>query len=470
MGREIALTMARANLKFATLRGPAQVGTTTMQTQLLPASLLIFSVCLLHITRNLSVVYFGVWAATAALAFIIFLQTPYHYKMRDIALALVVGIYGYVALTSLYWSQDYGEPVTGLARLVFIAPALIGMIYTLNAKSFPAYYTIWLGFGVLAALSLPAQFVLGSVSWFAESSERAGTDRFGSLAGSVTVFGNLVGALIFIALIRKGNFLLSAAITVIILVGAVASLQKAALGSALIGLISAVLASRARLSTVASLAVALVVALGLIFTLADYYARGIVLGYVQNILGTGDASRASDVTFVESMISRWTHFPEIAFHYFGFDSLFTGVGVFGGSGSLGYPEYPHTHNLIFETLLVFGGIVGGFILAGLVYISWRSGLIVFGFGKRDHNELIAAGIFLNLLLPTIFAGALFYHPVSGSMFVCSLLYLAFSLSKRAGATARAAPSARLVRGGDEPYGGRHSALSTRAITRTSQRL
>lgn len=434
--------MAMTNPKLETRLAVAPAGTHGLRTPFLPVSLLIFVVCLMHITRNLSVIYLGVWATTAALAVTIILQTPYHFKMRDTALALLVAIYGYVALTSLYWSQDYGEPVTGITRLVFIAPALIGMIYTLNVRTFPAYYTIWLAFGVLTALSLPAQFILGAISWFAESSERAGTDRYGSLAGSATVYGNLVGALIFIALVRKGNFVLGAAITVIILVGAVASFQKAAFASALIGLVSAVVASRVRFSSFASLVIAVAVVAGLLFTMSDYYTQGILLGYVENMLGTGDVTRASDVTFVESMISRWTHFPEIALRYFGLDSLLTGVGVFGGSGSLGYPEYPHTHNLIFETLLVFGGILGSGIITALIYLSWKSGLIVVGAHKRDHNDLIAAGIFLNLLLPTIFAGALFYHPVSGSMFVCSALYLTFSLTKQAEASARASPPKR----------------------------
>lgn len=438
--------MAMAHVKLQPSQDVAPAGKWDLRTPFLPASLLIFAVCLLHIMRNISVVYFGIWAATAALAVIITLQTPYHYRMRDIALTLLVAVYGYVVLTSLYWSQDYGEPVTGIARLIFIAPTLIGMIFTLNVKSFPVYYTVWLGFGVLAALSLPAQFVFGATSWFVESTERAGTARFGSLAGSATVFGNLVGALIFVALVRKGNFALGAAITVIILIGAVASFQKAAFASALIGLVSALVASKVRFSTVASLAIAFAVALGGLFTLSDDYTQGILLGFVENMLGIGDATRASDVTFVESMISRWAYFPEIAMRFFGLDSLLTGVGVFGGSGSLGYPDYPHTHNLFFETMLVFGAILGSVIMFAVIYLSWISGLIFLGAHNYEHNDLMAAGIFLNLLLPTIFAGALFYHPVSGSMFICSALYLAFSLSKRPRAVACGVPSVRTRRG------------------------
>lgn len=434
--------MAMAHVKLQPSQGVVPAGKWDLRTPFLPASLLIFAVCLLHITRNISVVYFGIWAATAALAVIIILQTRYHYRMRDIALTLLVAVYGYVVLTSLYWSQDYGEPATGIARLIFIAPALIGMIYTLNVKTFPVYYTIWLGFGVLTALSLPAQFVFGAISWFVESTERAGTARYGSLAGSATAYGNLVGALIFIALVRKGNFFLGAAITVIILIGAVASFQKAAFATALIGLVSALVASKVRFSTVASLAIAFAVALGVLFTLSDYYTQGIILGFIENMLGTGDTTRATDVTFVESMISRWAHYPEISLRFFGLDSLLTGVGVFGGSGSLGYPDYPHSHNLFFETLLVFGAILGTVIIISVIYLSWKSGLIILGAHKYEHNDLMAAGIFLNLLIPTIFAGALFYHPVSGSMFICSALYLVFSLTKRPKARASGAPSVR----------------------------
>jgi len=430
--------MAHFKLQLSHAGGPGKK--LDLRTPLLPASVLIFVVCLLHITRNISVAYFGVWAATAALAVIITLRTPYHNKMRDSALALLVAVYFYVVLTSFYWSQDYGEPVTGIARLIFIAPALIGMIYTLNGRTFPTYYTIWLGFGVLVALSLPAQFVFGAVSWFVESTERAGTSRYGSLAGSATVFGNLVGGLIFIALVRKGNFVLGATITVIILVGALASFQKAAFASAVIGLASALVASKLRFSAIASLAIAFAVASGLLFSLSDDYTKGILLGYFENMLGTGDVTQASDVTFVESMISRWAHFPEIALRFFGLESLLTGVGVFGGSGSLGYPDYPHTHNLVFETLLVFGAILGSAIMLAVIYLSWISGLIIVGVHNYEHNDLMAAGIFLNLLLPTIFAGALFYHPVSGSMFICSALYLAFSLAKRPKAGASGGPS------------------------------
>lgn len=436
--------MTSTNLKFAPRFKVTPAAAQGMRTQFLLVALLIFGVCLFHLARNLSVYYFGLWAASAGMALVIVIRTPYHHKMRDIALAILISVYVYVILTSVYYSQEYGSPIPGISRLLFIAPTLIGIIYTLNARSFPVFYNIWLAFGVLAALSLPAQYILGPISWFAESSERAGTDRFASLAGSLTMYGNLVGALIFIALTRKGNFLIGVAITVIILVGAVASFQKAALVSAVLGLLSGAVAARMRLLPVASLAASLLLAFGLFFMLADYYTQGIIIGYVQNILGTGDATRASDVTLVDSINSRLTFLPEIAVRYFGFGSLTTGVGVFGGAGGLGYLELPNPHNLIVETLLVFGGLVGGAIIIGLIFLSWRAGLIVAGLRKAPHNDLMAAGVFLNLLLPTIFAGALFYQPVSGSMFICSVLYLAFSMTNGAteGAGARRPNPAR----------------------------
>lgn len=437
MGRKVALTMTTSNLKFEPRFNIAPTAAQGVRTQFLSVALLIFGVCLFHLARNLSVYYFGLWAASAALSLFIVIRTPYHHKMRDIALAALMSVYGYVILTSLYWSQEYGDPLPGIARLLFTAPTLIGMIYTLNVRSFPVYCTIWLAFGVLAAMSLPAQYILGPISWFAESSERAGTDRFASLAGSLTTYGNLVGALIFLALTRKGNFLIGVTITVIVLVGAVASFQKAALVSAVLGLVSGAVASRMRLLPIASLGASLLLAFGLFYMLADYYTQGIVIGYVQNVLGTGDATRASDVTLVDSINSRLTFLPEVAVRYFGLGSLTTGVGVFGGAGGFGYLELPNPHNLIVETLLVFGGGVGGAIIVGLTYLSWKAGLIVLGISRGHHNDLMAAGIFLNLLLPTIFAGALFYQPVSGSMFMCSVLYLAFSLTKRTGVGASA---------------------------------
>lgn len=433
MGWKFALTMATTDLNADPQSRPARIFARVAWTHSLPLSLLIFAVCLMHMLRNLTDLYFGLWALSAATAGLIVIRTPYHEKMRDIALVVLLGAYAYVAAVSLYWSQDYSEPLTGIARLVFIAPALVGMIYTLNVRTFPVYYMAWLTFGVLAALSLPAQYVTGAISWFAESSERAGTERFGSLAGSLTVYGNLVGALIFIALVRRGNFLLGAALTLIILVGAVSSLQKAALASAGIGLITAVIAARIRFSTIAGLVVSLLLAVGLFYVVADDYIRSVIEGYVQNVLGTGDASRASDASFLDSLTERVTYLPETAIRYFGFSSVPLGVGVFGGSGSLGYPQYPHTHNLVAETILVFGAVVGGAIILGLIFLCWRAGLMIVGLDrKRDHNDVIAAGVYLNLILPTVFAGALFYHPVSGSMFICSALYLTFSLVKRRG--------------------------------------
>jgi hypothetical protein len=395
------------------------------------SALLVFFTSLLHITRNISSLYFGIYGMVFLIFIISTLKSPSKYGRFGPILFFISIAFCYCAVISYYHSANFGDPIIGIARLSFIIPCIFAIAYGANRDSFSVFCRVWLIFVLLSALSLLLQFVIGPISWFAESFERAGTARYGSLAGSLTTFGNVVGAGLFTALMITRRWHYAAMAVGILALGGLASLQKAAFASIGIAIFTLVLARQVKFSTVAGMAFGLgsIAALGFYFS--DYQTKGILINLFETFIGTVDARQASDVSIFQSISDRIFDLPLVAFDYYGADRVWTGIGVFGGSGGLGYPELPHTHNLVGETILMFGLVPGVTILLYLFYMFLKSFAVLINFDNRyDIDATLAAGIFFNIVAATTLSGALFYHPASGSVFWLSLIYLQVFVKKR----------------------------------------
>lgn len=386
-------------------------------------SYVILIASLMHLLRNVSQLYYLIYVSIAlcSIASSFFVNNLKSKKFTRIITPLFLFLYA--TLLSVINSSEYGDPTIGLVRAFFIFPVIFALWANMNEYNFRAYITIWSIFILVSALSILLQFIVGPIAWFSESFERAGITRFGSLAGSLTVFGNVVGAAFFAMSIIKSTRRWIVPISIIFLISAIASLQKASIASLIIALVLVFIAKgmdRRYLVAVSSVAIIALVSIPFL----DRSIMESVLQLFENFVGTIDSNRASDVSVGQSAIDRFTELPSIAIEYFRMNGIIFGVGVFGGSGGLGYPDIPHSHNLLVETTLILGIIPALAIFAYLIFVLTQAFRILVSGGDGNPDDLvIASGALICLIIPSIFAGAIFYHPVLGSLFWMCVFYL-----------------------------------------------
>ena len=133
-----------------------------------------------------------------------------------------------------------------------------------------------------------------------------------------------------------------------------------------------------------------------------------------SLIFSGDSSTVGDVSMMQSIYDRLIELPMILYEYWGFQSLIIGVGVYGGSGGLGYPELPMAHNLFVEILAIFGFLVGTVLIYYLIKFCALSLKNIVG--NCTRRLTLASSVFLTLVLTNTFSGSLFYHPVIGLIF------------------------------------------------------
>lgn len=374
-------------------------------------------VVLFHLFRNISEIYYLV------LGFVLFgfliLASRYLKKNKfQNTLLLTVVLLFYVVFASLMTESPHPIAI-GVARLFYLSPVII-YFFSKDFNNYESliFWKIILWFTVASSLTIFLQYFIGPIAWFADHSQRAGTDRFASLAGSLTVYGSLVG----VAIVLSGFIYKRAAIYIALLFllcfGALLSLQKMALFSMALSIIFVWTGSRNKISI--PQAFFLVVALFLVgvflyFILLEFFPEH--WDYI-SLIFTADASAIGDVSVSNSIIDRMTHLPFDAFIYWGYLNGLLGVGVFGGSGGLGYPDLPMAHNLIAEVFLIFGFILGALIIFFIFkYLVFSLRFLIYSSNLRVK---LASSSYLIVVLTSLFSGGLFYQPVIGIIFWFSL--------------------------------------------------
>jgi hypothetical protein len=373
---------------------------------------------LLHLMRNISVFYFAIQGLLLLSVFSICR------KSANITTAQIIGgilfFWWYAVIMSFFYSDLYGDPLIGIARLTFIVPYIaLFFIIRRNQKESLYIWKVLVLFVAIAALTIPYQMIFGGIEWFAEPGERAGILRYSSLAGSLTSFGGIVGAALFVSFILfKGiaKFLLA----IIFIVCAVLSLQKAAIGGVLVAFALLYWIGRLRFSI--SFITGILLFVVVIFTVleVDESTRDFSLLFLSGAFGFADQQGMTDVTIKQSMIDRFTELPLESLNFFGLSSVIHGVGVFGGSGGLGYADYPMMHNLIGETFIIFGIPCSIVIISFLLKYFVLSLSICRRTANNDKVAIIAGSVFISTLTVGIFSGSLFYQPVIGAFFWFSL--------------------------------------------------
>lgn len=372
----------------------------------------------LHLLRNVSEIFafVPVIASLGAVMFFLVKKNSFDY-LGSLVLLLFLLTYFFPVAYSLLWypSESYLIP---FARYFYLLPFAIFCLFAIRTINHAVFVLkIFSIFMVLSVVSMVYQILFGPITWFAEASEREGLVRFSSLAGSLTAFGILGGmALPIIYFLFKNGFVRFIFLFMVI-VGMLITLQKAAVANLILFFVF--LMCYASLSAKLKLLVTILAVGPLLLFAAYVFEVNYVVATVDNVLRFRDGSGSSDVALFQSMIDRAWSLPSQLFAMHGPLGLFLGVGMVGGSGTLGFSEYPMAHNAVFD--LIF---IGGFLnLLAFVVLSTFVLHRVFGLrrafvtGSAGFKALtVMAILYMMLLINMLFAGPLHMHPYGGVIF------------------------------------------------------
>lgn len=389
---------------------------------------LVLVVCQLHLLRNLTSAYTLAYALAFVIAFTILLLQwhslggrLHKFIMLSTAILLFPIFTSIVGLVKGEYSSGV-DVFVGWSRLVFVLPIywiIFVMVRQSEGRRRVGRLIAWIS--LFAALSIPLQFIVGPISWFAESSMRSGLPRFASLFGSLTALGVVNGASILIAYFSFRSRFLAFLIVGGIIVGSILSLQKAAILNAFIAVFLVLLLRRPTLkeAVIGLGALLLVISAGVVFFGEQLHAY---LGSVR-ITESSQAVKSDDVSIAESLHERLVLLPKISIDYHGADALVYGVGPVGGAGAFGYPDVPMAHN----------GIVDIFLIGGLGYfllIVWSLLIIFPGAGRifsgRVEHVWLRVGYFcIFIVLVNIpFSGLLIFSPSAAMFYAYGLALIA----------------------------------------------
>jgi hypothetical protein len=382
--------------------------------------LCVMVLCSMHLLRNVSLVFPAAYFGAGCALLLVSLR-----RLKiTIPQLLILGCYGYIALLSLVYAPRYGSPVTGLARLCYLAPLVLYMFGTrLSDAQAAMVWKLLALFTLASAASILYQVVFGAIPWFAEASERAGTTRFGSLAGSLTVFGSIVGPACFLVWLLLRRTPGKVAMVLLLLLASALSLQKAAIAGAVLGTLIGIVSTRDRagLISLAKAGVTLGAVALLLFWIGSRWLpadlQHSIVVFLGGALGSGGSD---DYSILESLQQRFQEVPMIAVDFFGASSLILGVGVFGASGALGYPDLPMMHNLLGE-LLIVGGIGVFLLFLFNTFVCALRALAWIGSGRREALRIkLASGVYLLTILVGLNTGSIHFHPVVGLFYWFSM--------------------------------------------------
>lgn len=378
-------------------------------------ALVLLFVFLFHILRNLSGAYYLILAGFCGLFFLLFINNWRDIKYSALGI-FVIFFWTYASLVSVLWFDLYGDYSIGIFRLWASLPLLfVAMVLARDNLKVPMQLISF--FFSLAALSFLWQYVFGPIEWFAEASERAGGARFASLVGSLTAYGVMVGVPALASLFYLKGWARVVCFLLLCL-GAMLSLQKAALANIVIVLFFAYWLKLIKKTYL--FFTFLLAGLGLsVFFLADFGAGSLetVHRLIVGLL-TSDSSVSQDVPFFESIFDRVTALPLETLSFYGSEILVLGAGVFGRGGVLGYAQYPMAHNGIVELLCIYGFIFGGLaVLLLLLLFVYSVFLLVFRRRKTACTELgFLCSAFIIWFVNYVFSGGGLFHPVGAALF------------------------------------------------------
>jgi hypothetical protein len=376
----------------------------------------------LHLLRNVTAFYFVAFVVFCVL-FIYYVFLNYRlireFEKKIILFVIVIFLYPIIPIffgVILDEYEDLKSVLVGLSRLIFSLPMVVAILISSPNRENVKKLVFLTGFiTFIASLSIPYQFIFGAIPWFAESSERAGVDRFASLFGSLTALGLVVGYGIFALVITTKRYLFSAMLVVGTIVGALLSTQKAAIVNIILCLIALIFTLKFRFKYIAIYSLFIII----FISIFGYYFFTEINLFLSSVQLTPSSEYKGDVSFVESIYERLVDLPLVAISHHGWSTLFFGVGPVGGSGALGYPEVPMSHNGVVDLFLI-GGIA--YFLIFSFFLGYVFKLIFKLRSVTSDQHLFKFGIFVfvTLMINLPFSNLIFFPPSSAMFFAVSL--------------------------------------------------
>lgn len=391
--------------------------------------LIIFFITLqLHLLRNISEIYYVIFFLITLLSIplivVNFKNSNNSNRVESIKIfflfVLVFNGFMFGLLGGVYESNN--GFFIGFLRASFVIPFCMLVTttpYELDTMAKLLKLTVIIS--VIASLTIVYQVLFGEIFWFAEASERAGVNRYASLFGSLTAYGIFVGIPIALLPLTNLSFWIKLIFYFILTLGAVLSLQKAALMNVFFATLFLIYISHFKLKqimfTLAHIALFLIVSITVFQHEITSY-----LDLFFNI----DGDNQSDVTLLVSLADRLSEYPLKSIDFHGFSNLFFGVGPIGASGIFGYPEIPTSHNGIVDLLLT-GGVIYLIYFMSYFFIKFKVILkrINIGIELKSSNTLANKTILFCLVLYLInmtFSTLLQFTP-PGAMFLMLLLFM-----------------------------------------------
>ncbi|VVN15920.1 hypothetical protein PS645_04044 [Pseudomonas fluorescens] len=380
---------------------------------------------LLHMLRNITELYAVIPLVISATCCLFYLSKKIKVDSTGCcALIIFILIYFLPIFYSFLWYPNESYMVS-FGRYLYIIPFVFLCIYAIsNIAVFLYLLKLYSAFIVLGGFSIFYQIVFGPISWFPDASEREGLVRFSSLAGSLTAYGIFAGlALPIIYFIFENKFIrLFSLFTV--LIAMLCTLQKAAIVNIALFLIFLFLSGAVinKLKIIGFVVFILPIAVFTFYYLDVSY----VVATVDNILRLKEGSGASDVSFSQSILDRMWLLPSQLYNLHGLEGMIYGVGMVGGSGTLGFPEYPMAHNGVFD-LLFIGGILNLLAFSAMVFFvlfrlkKLKRYCSPYGFPLKVLK--VSLFVYLLLLVNMIFAGPLHVQPYGGVMFYAITVFI-----------------------------------------------
>ncbi|HEY0158858.1 MAG TPA: hypothetical protein VGF28_16360 [Thermoanaerobaculia bacterium] len=425
---------------------------------------LLFVVVNLHILRNLSKLYIAVPAVLYLLLAAVAVVRGV--KVRgSLLFGLAAAFFTYSVLLVPY-SLLYATPKEvgyGAGRLLFALPlVMFSAAFLKKPADLLRIFRIYCVIVALGAASIMLQMVIGPISWFAEPSFRGGLERYASLLGSLTAMGGAGGlALTLVPWARFRRKSVAFLVAAMIVLGMVASLQKAAVVTLVLWPFAYAFARKVPLRTVVILAMRVVV-VAVLLAVATYLVLPRYFNVALALLGYREAAGGVYVgrhTIAEGVVARSLEYPMKLYDAYGDAGVVFGVGLKAGSGVFGI-QAPMSHNSVAD-LLFMGGVI-----YLLLFLALLVSLLAVAYRAARGRDPVARGIgqatlcFMVIMLINLpFSSGRLFQPVSASIFWCLVGHLsqlrlmrrvpagaAFDHSRGGSARAGTAESFRVARG------------------------
>lgn len=385
----------------------------------------------LHLLRNLSPLYLIVLAVLFGIGIF---QFPFKlYLNRNNFVSYIVIAFFLCLIYTFSISFKYislSELASGTPRL-FITPlmCLIISMFVKNDDEFKVLINLFIVITLISCLTVFYQVAYGKISWFTGRGFRGGLERYSSLQGSLTILGITSVQALNILVLSNFSQIKKIIFSIICLLGAIFSLQKAAAASVVFVLFFIFYRSKNKFRYVLSFLFLLYSILTLFAFLPDdnvisLYSNAILLNSFGFEINPSDSiiSDSPPISY-QILMDRVLEYLYPYFNNYGFyNILIFGLGLKGGGSGMGVlGDQPH--NSLYDLLLMGGAI---FIIVGLCLVIFTINYFI----KKDgylNKIFLYNNILLLINLPFTSAG--FFHPNISYIFWLSIAYIIFKAKK-----------------------------------------